>query len=139
MLAEEFPLAARRTIRVLIVDDHAVGRAGIAHVLAHAGDLEVAGPAADGAEAVALAAACSPDVVLMDLSMPRLDGVEATHGVRGGAPKARVVILTAFSERDRIQKALDAGAVGYLLKDAGPVDLLAAVRAAARGDAVVAG
>jgi DNA-binding NarL/FixJ family response regulator len=122
---------SRGAIRVLIADDHAVVRTGIAHVLATAGDIELVGAAGDGAEAVALAARCAPDVVVMDLSMPQLDGIEATRGIRESVPEARVVILTAFSERDRILQALAAGAVGYLLKDAEPAELLAGIRAAA--------
>ena len=96
------------------------------------------GAAADGAEAVELAAMLEPDVVLIDLSMPQLDGIEATRRIVEARPETRVVVLTAFSERERILGALDAGALGYLLKDASPEELLGAVCAAARGEAPLA-
>lgn len=122
-------------IRVLVVDDHAVVRDGIARLLASADGIEVAGTAGDGAEAVDLVAATAPDVVLMDLSMPGVDGVEATRRIVETHPGVRVVVLTTFSDRDRILAAVEAGASGYLLKDAGPDDVLAGVRAAAAGGA----
>jgi DNA-binding NarL/FixJ family response regulator len=120
-------------IRVLVVDDHAMVRAGLASVLRGSGDIEVVAEAADGQAAVAEAIGTAPDVVLMDLSMPVLDGVGATRAVLEAVPATRVVVLTSFSDRDRVQRALEAGAVGYQLKDAEPEVLLAAVRAAARG------
>ena len=119
--------------RVLLVDDHAMVRAGIATLLSSTDDLEVAGQAADGEAAVAACAETRPDVVLMDLSMPGVDGVEATRRVLAADPDLRVVVLTSFSDRERVADALDAGAVGYQLKDCEPADLLAAVRAAAAG------
>ncbi len=119
--------------RVLLVDDHAMVRAGIAALLSSTDDLEVAGQAADGEAAVAACAETRPDVVLMDLSMPGVDGVEATRRVLAADPDLRVVVLTSFSDRERVADALDAGAVGYQLKDCEPADLLAAVRAAAAG------
>ena len=129
--------------RVLLVDDHAMVRAGIAAMLSVTDDLEVVGQATDGAAAVAAANECSPDVVLMDLSMPGVDGVEATRQILTDHPDVRIVVLTSFSDRDRVSDALAAGAVGYQLKDCEPADLLAAVRAAAAGhvpiDARVAG
>jgi DNA-binding NarL/FixJ family response regulator len=125
-------------IRVLVADDHAVVRAGIVHVLANADDIDVVGEAADGAEAVELAAGRSPDVVLMDLSMPGVDGIDATRRIREEALAAQVVVLTSFSDRKRILEALDAGAIGYLLKDAEPSELLAGIRAAARGESPLA-
>ncbi len=121
-------------IRVLLADDHPVVRRGVAELLGAADDIEVVGAAVDGEEAVALAAEHRPDVVLMDISMPRLDGIEATRGVLSAWPDAKVVALTSFDDRERILAALDAGAVGYLLKDAEPEELLRGVRAAARGD-----
>jgi DNA-binding NarL/FixJ family response regulator len=121
-------------IRVLVVDDHAMVRAGLKQLLASTSDIEVVGLAANGAEAVELAAQVRPDVVLMDLQMPVMDGVAATAALRDANPEVSVVIVTSFSDRDRIVGALDAGAVGYLLKDASPDDLLAGVRAAARGE-----
>ncbi|MEA2441942.1 MAG: hypothetical protein QOH76_3366 [Thermoleophilaceae bacterium] len=121
-------------IRVLIADDHAVVREGLARLLLTAGDVEVTGTASDGEEAVALYEEHSPDVVLMDLSMPELGGTEATRRILGGNPDASVVILTSFSDREQILAALDAGAIGYMLKDAGPAELIEGVRAAARGE-----
>ena len=100
-------------IRVLVVDDHAMVRAGLVAVLAADGDIEVVAQAANGELAVAEAAATKPDVVLMDLSMPVVDGVEATRRVMAVAPKTRVVVLTSFADHDRVRRALEAGAVGY--------------------------
>ncbi|MET0999138.1 MAG: response regulator transcription factor [Marmoricola sp.] len=120
--------------RVLLVDDHAMVRTGIAALLAVTDDLEVVGQAADGAAAVAAVPDCAPDVVLMDLSMPGVDGVEATRRILAEHPEVRVVVLTSFSDRDRVSDALAAGAVGYQLKDCEPADLLAAVRTAAAGN-----
>jgi DNA-binding NarL/FixJ family response regulator len=125
-------------IRLLLADDHAVVRDGLRQLLAHVEDLDVVATAADGEEAVALAAAHSPDVVLMDLEMPRLDGSEATRRIVAARPETRVVVLTSFSDRERILDALDAGAVGYLLKDAEPDELVRGVRAAARGESPLA-
>lgn len=121
-------------IRVLVADDHGVVRGGLERLLAGERDIELVGAASDGAEAVRLATEHRPDVVLMDLSMPRLDGIEATRRVGEACPTCRVVVLTSFSDRERILQALDAGAVGYLLKDTEPDDLLRGVRAAARGE-----
>ncbi|WP_438352826.1 response regulator [Microbacterium sp. CJ88] len=121
-------------IRVLVVDDHVMVRAGLAGMLGAAGDIEVVGQAADGAAAVEEALAHRPDVVLMDLSMPEVDGIEATKRVRAALPEAAVVVLTSFSDRAQVRRALEAGAVGYQLKDAEPDVLREAVRAAARGD-----
>jgi DNA-binding NarL/FixJ family response regulator len=122
-------------IRLLVVDDHAVVRRGLIQLFATAGDVEVVGDAADGAEAVEAAERLRPDLVLMDLSMPGVDGVEATRRIRSALPETAVVILTSFSEQPRILGAIDAGAVGYLLKDADPDELLRGVRAAAAGEA----
>jgi DNA-binding NarL/FixJ family response regulator len=121
-------------IRVLIVDDHAVVRAGLAELLAATGDIEVVGHAAGGEEAVALAEQTAPDVILMDLSMPGMSGAQATARLRDAGSAARVVALTSLSARERILEALDAGAIGYLLKDAEPDELLRGIRAAARGE-----
>lgn len=120
---------------ILLADDHHLVRAGLAGLLDSAGDLQVIGQAADGREAVELAAELAPDVILMDLSMPVLDGVEATRRLLTADPAAKVVVLTSFSDQPRVAEALAAGAVGYLLKDCEPRDLLAAVRAAAAGHA----
>ena len=125
-------------IRVLLAEDHPVVRAGLEALLGTAEDVELVGAAADGEEAVELATALEPEVVLIDLSMPRLDGIEATRRIVAASPEIRVVILTAFSDRERILGAIDAGALGYLLKDASPEELLGGVRAAARGEAPLA-
>jgi DNA-binding NarL/FixJ family response regulator len=133
-------------IRVLIVDDHAVVRRGLEQVLATAEDVEVVGSASDGLEAIVEAAALKPDVVLMDLSMPNLDGIEATRqilataaaspsGDSGEGDRLRVVVLTSFTEQRRVLDALQAGASGYILKDATPDDVIAAIRAAHAGGA----
>jgi DNA-binding NarL/FixJ family response regulator len=121
-------------IRVVLAEDHEMVRVGLVELLDGADDIEVVGAVADGEEAVALVEEAEPDVVLCDLSMPRLDGIAATRRIIGSSPGTSVVILTAFSERARILGALDAGAVGYLLKDAPPDELFRAVRAAARGE-----
>jgi len=120
-------------IRILLVDDHQLVRAGLASLLDSTDDLRVVGQADNGRRAVELAAEVLPDVVLMDLSMPVLDGVEATRELLGNHPGLPVVVLTSFSDQPRVSEALRAGAVGYLLKDSDPRDLLAAVRAAAQG------
>jgi DNA-binding NarL/FixJ family response regulator len=122
-------------IRVLVVDDHRLVRDGLATLLAAAGDIEVVGTAADGAEVVEAAAACEPDVVLMDLSMPEVDGVRATRLLLAARPEVRVVVLTSFSEQRQVSDALAAGAIGYLLKDTAPDVLFEAVRAAHAGHA----
>ncbi|WP_369370983.1 response regulator [Promicromonospora sp. Populi] len=128
-------------IRVLVVDDHPVVRSGLAGMLAVEDDLEVVGEAADGQEAVDLAATLRPDVVLMDLRMPVLDGVAATAGIvaAGGAGRGpRVVVLTTYDTDADILRAVEAGATGYLLKDTPRAVLVAGVRAAARGETVLA-
>ncbi len=122
-------------IRVVVADDHAVVRAGLVQLLATFADVELVGAAGDGEEVVALCAERQPDVVLMDLEMPVLDGIEATRRIRSAQPGVAVVVLTSFSDRERILRALDAGAAGYLLKDAEPAELRRAIEAAARGEA----
>lgn len=120
-------------ISVLLVDDHQMVRTGLAALLAATDDIVVVGQAGDGGAAVAAVAETSPDVVLMDLSMPEVDGLEATRRILADHPEVKVVVLTSFSDRERVSDALTAGAVGYLLKDCEPADLLAAVRSAAAG------
>jgi DNA-binding NarL/FixJ family response regulator len=122
-------------IRVLVVDDHAVVRDGLERILNHADDIQVVGTAADGADAIALAERERPDVVLMDLSMPGVDGVDATRSLTATQPEVKVVVLTSFGDQRRILDALGAGAVGYLFKDASPGEIVAAVRTVVAGGA----
>ena len=125
-------------IGVLVVDDHPVLRAGLAQLLEQAEGIALTGVASDGAEGVELAMAREPDVVLMDLEMPGVDGIEATRRIRASRGQTQVVVLTSFADRARILDALDAGAAGYLLKDAEPDELLRGIRAAAAGQAPLA-
>jgi DNA-binding NarL/FixJ family response regulator len=120
-------------IRVVLVDDHRLVRAGLQSLLDACDDIQVVGSAADGQEALELVARVEPDVVLMDLSMPRMGGVEATRRLLADHPALQVVVLTSFSDQEQVHDAVDAGAVGYLLKDADPADLVDGVRAAAAG------
>jgi len=122
-------------IKVLIVDDHQVVRQGLRTFLELQDDLVVVGEAADGLAAVDLVRQLAPDVVLMDLVMPRLDGVEATRQVRSLGLPVQVIALTSFAEDDKVFPALQAGAASYLLKDVSPDDLVEAIRAAHRGEA----
>jgi DNA-binding NarL/FixJ family response regulator len=125
-------------VRVLIADDQKVVRDGLAMMLGLLDGIEVVGTAVDGADAVRQALAAEPDVVLMDLSMPGMDGIAATRALLDEAPTTQVVVLTSFSDRDRILGALSAGAIGYLLKDSEPAELLHGIRAAARGESPLA-
>ncbi|GAA2017484.1 response regulator transcription factor [Catenulispora yoronensis] len=129
---------ASRGLRVLIVDDHPVVRAGLHGMLAAEPDLDVVGEAADGAEAVRQALELAPDVVLMDLRMAGVDGVEATARLAVEAPAIKVLILTTYDTDADIVRAVEAGATGYLLKDTPRAELAEAVRAAARGETVLA-
>ena len=122
-------------IRLLIADDHAVVREGLQRLVATFEGVELVGAAANGQEAVDRCRAAEPDVLLMDIEMPVLDGIAATRAIAAVQPDVAVVVLTSFSDRDQILRALDAGAVGYLLKDAEPDEIAKAVRAAARGEA----
>lgn len=124
-------------VRVVLVDDHPVVRAGILGMLAAESDIEVVGEAGTGREALQVVAAAGPDVVLMDLRMPDLDGVEATRALRATVHPPRVVILTTYDTDADILRAVEAGATGYLLKDAPRQELAEAVRAAARGETVL--
>jgi len=126
-------------IRLVLADDHAMVRQGLEQLLSAVDDLEIIGTASDGEEAAQLVlGAEAVDVVLMDLEMPRADGIEATRRIVEQRPDVRVVILTSFSDRDRILDALDAGAIGYVLKDADPEELIRGVRAAAAGQSPLA-
>jgi DNA-binding NarL/FixJ family response regulator len=120
-------------IRVLIADDHDIVRTGLSRLLDASPEVEVVALAADGAEAVALSERHAPDVVLMDLEMPGVDGVEATRRIARADGAPSVVVLTSFSDRERITEAIDSGAVGYLLKESDGAEVIAGVRAAARG------
>ena len=124
--------------RVLVVDDHPVVRGGVVGWLAAQPDLEVVGEAGDGLEALALVASLEPDVVLMDLRMPRMDGVAATERIAASHPAVRVLVLTTYDTDADIVRAVEAGATGYLLKDTPLPQLADAVRAAARGETVLA-
>lgn len=121
-------------IRVLIADDHDVVREGLAGFLDTLDDLELIGQARNGAEATRLAADLNPDVILMDLQMPGIDGIEATRAIRTANPAARIVILSSFGQEDEVKAALEAGALGYLLKDSSIHRLSAAIRAAYVGE-----
>jgi DNA-binding NarL/FixJ family response regulator len=126
---------AGRTVRVVVADDQTVVREGIAMLLGLLPGLEVVGAAADGEEAVRMVAEKSPDVVLMDLRMPRCDGVEATRRIRAGYPDTQVVVLTTFADDDSLFPALRAGARGYLTKDAGGDEILKAIEDVIAGNA----
>jgi DNA-binding NarL/FixJ family response regulator len=130
--------ASAGRIRVLIADDHVVVRAGLGQLLGSFGDVTVVGASSDGDDAVRMAIQTRPDIVLMDLSMPGVDGVEATRKIVAALPDTRVVIFTSFSDRERILAAVDAGAIGYLTKDAEPDDLHRGLLAAARGESPLA-
>jgi NarL family two-component system response regulator YdfI len=124
-------------IRVLVVDDHMVVREGLRTILETADDLELVGEATDGAEAVRLVAELSPDVVLMDLRMPNVDGIEAIGQIKARHPDVEVVILTTYNDDAYIVRGLRAGARGYLLKDSGRDILFDSIRAAARGESLL--
>ena len=124
-------------IRVMIVDDHSIMRLGLTQVLEQSGEFEVVGQAADGEEAVRVAAQVSPDVVVMDVLMPNKDGVEACREIMESAPETRVLMLTASTEEDAVVEAVAAGATGYLQKETGRERLLAAVRGVYLGELLV--
>lgn len=130
-------MAADSAIRVLIVDDHAVVREGLRTFLELQDGIEVVGEAGDGLQALDQAAALAPDVILMDLVMPRLDGVAAMRKLRERSPASRVIVLTSFLDDNRLMPALQAGAAGYLLKDVEPAELARAVRTAGSDRAMI--
>lgn len=126
------------TVRVVIVDDHSLLRGGLGQVLAGAEGIEVVGEACNGREALVVCAEQAPDVVLMDIVMPVMDGVEATRRIAATTSPPRIVMLSSYTDRPRVLAALEAGAVGFVLKDAEPSAVVEAVRAAARGEAPIA-
>ena len=130
-------MADEAPIKILLVDDHAVVREGLRTYLELQDGIEVAGEAADGHEGVAAAERLRPDVILMDLVMPRLDGVGAMRELRRRLPAARVIVLTSFTDDAKLLPAVQAGAAGYLLKNAQPQEIARAVRAAAAGEALL--
>jgi NarL family two-component system response regulator LiaR len=123
-----------KKIRILIADDHAIVRKGIRALLSTEPDIEVIGEAGNGAEAVALAQKTPPDVILMDLVMPKMDGIEATQQISTHQPGARILVLTSFAADDKVFPAIKAGALGYLLKDSGPDALVQAIHQVYRGE-----
>ena len=121
-------------IRVLLTDDHAIVRKGVRALLATEPDIQIVGEASNGAEAVTQAEALCPDVILMDLMMPKLDGIEATRQITAKIPDARVIVLTSFAADEKVFPAIKAGALGYLLKDSGPEQLVRAIHQVYRGE-----
>lgn len=128
---------ANSKIRVLVVDDHSILRGGLRTCLRTFGDMELVGEAANGEEAVRQTKELQPDVVLMDLKMPVMDGVEATRKIRACCPDTQVVALTSYVEKELVPRALQAGAIGYLLKNVSSQELATALRAAARGQSTL--
>ena len=124
-------------VRVLLVDDDALVRAGLRMILSSSEELEVVGEAADGADAVAAVRAHRPDVVLMDIRMPKMDGIAATSAVRSLATPPHVIVLTTFQADEQVMSALRAGADGFLLKDTAPTEIVNAVRLVAAGEAML--
>jgi NarL family two-component system response regulator LiaR len=127
-------LPAESPVRVLIVDDHAIVRKGIRALLSEAGGFEVVGEADNGQTAVLLAQQAQPDVVLMDLLMPGMDGIEATRQITSRQPKTRILVLTSFAADNKVFPAIKAGALGYLLKDSSPDELVRAIHQVQRGE-----
>ena len=122
------------SIRVLLTDDHAIVRKGVRALLATERDIQVVGEAGSGAEALAQAEALHPDVILMDLVMPELDGIEATRQITSKLPGTHILVLTSFAADEKVFPAIKAGALGYLLKDSGPEELVEAIRKVHRGE-----
>lgn len=130
-------MAVEKPIRVLIVDDHAMVRKGLAAFLLVKADLELAGEASNGEEALRLCEQLQPEIILMDLKMPKLDGVAATRAIKERYPHVQVIALTSFQEKELVQEAIRAGAISYLLKNVSADDLAEAIRAASAGRSVL--
>lgn len=122
------------TIQILIADDHAIVREGMHHLIAARPDLEIIAEAEDGAQAVQLSKTHQPDVILMDLVMPRMDGIAAIKAIKREDPAARILVLTSFAEDDKVFAAIKAGALGYLLKDSSPLTLIQAIHDVSQGN-----
>ena len=133
-MTEENARLAKPSVRVLIVDDHAIVRKGIRALLSEADGFEVVGEADTGQEAVLRAQETQPDVILMDLLMPGMDGIEATRQITSRLPQTRILVLTSFSADSKVFPAIKAGALGYLLKDSSPEELVRAIRQVHRGE-----
>ncbi len=133
-MTEKGTRSAEASVRVLIVDDHAIVRKGIRALLSEVDGFEVVGEAGNGQEAVLAAEESSPDVVLMDLLMPGMDGIEATRQITSRQPKTRILVLTSFAADTKVFPAIKAGALGYLLKDSSPEELVRAIRQVQRGE-----
>ena len=131
---DEVNQTGQTTIQVLIVDDHTIVRKGTRALLAEVEDIQVVGEAADGREAVDQAETLRPDVILMDLVMPTMDGIEATRQITGSQPDTRILVLTSFAANDKVFPAIKAGALGYLLKHADPEELVDAIRQVYHGE-----
>ena len=123
-----------QAIRVLIVDDHTIVRKGIRALLAEIAGIEVVGEADNGQAAIAQAETLHPDVILMDLAMPKMDGIEATRQIKASQPESRILVMTSFAADDKVFPAIKAGALGYLLKESAPEDLVQAIRQIHRGE-----
>ena len=133
-MTEDTTRAAESSLRILIVDDHAIVRKGIRALLSEAGGFEVVGEADTGQAALLRAGETLPDVILMDLLMPGMDGIEATRQITGRHPQTRILVLTSFAADNKVFPAIKAGALGYLLKDSSPDDLVRAIRQVHRGE-----
>jgi len=134
MNAKQSPPTQDHPIRILIADDHPVVREGMAAMLSNIPYLELVGAAEDGFEAVEMARALRPDVILLDLVMPRMDGLQAIHAIKADNPEAKILVVTSFTEDDKVFPAIKSGALGYLLKDAPPEMLLQAIRDVYQGE-----
>lgn len=121
-------------IRIVIADDHAIVREGLSYLVSNRPDIEIVGEAEDGAQAVHLARTLQPDVILLDLIMPRMDGIAAINAIKREDPDARILVLTSFAEEEKVFAAIRAGALGYLLKDSSPLALIDAIYDVHRGD-----